>query len=301
PESHHRLLVIFFLAEKTQSFFFFFCLQQNLTEMNAAIRAAIQRPQSLASHLKTALFHSTPVLERKRRTSWESRSYVHKKRNRRMREKQELLRNVNAFAANMFPSWHDDGYDDDDEPSSRKQKSWYKKKYAKETKGKWNGKHGSQSWGPRHFDFCGVDDDDFDIDYVFRTAFGGPRGFSFSFTFEEDEPPRWHHRDHSSRFSNKSSWKSKHRIYEDEEEEDGYTSTESSDSDSEPNQASHRQALGLSPSGPLNLKDVKNAFRTCALKWHPDRHQGSTKEAAEAKFKLCSVAYESLCEKLAVN
>ncbi|KAF3560419.1 hypothetical protein F2Q69_00010490 [Brassica cretica] len=152
-----------------------------------------------------------------------------------------------------------------------------------------------------HFDFCGVDDDDFDIDYVFRTAFGGPRGFSFSFTFEEDEPPRWHHRDHSSRFSNKSSWKSKHRIYEDEEEEDGYTSAESSDSDSEPNQASHRQALGLSPSGPLNLKDVKNAFRTCALKWHPDRHQGSTKEAAEAKFKLCSVAYESLCEKLAVN
>ncbi|KAG5395683.1 hypothetical protein IGI04_017497 [Brassica rapa subsp. trilocularis] len=229
--------------------------------MNAAIRAAIQRPQSLASHLKTALFHSTPVLERKRRTSWES-------------------------------SWHDDGYDDDDEPSSRKQKSWYKKKYAKkETKGKWD---------PRHFDFCEADDD-FDIDYVFRTAFGGPRGFSFSFTFEEDEPPRWHHRDHSSRFSNnsnKKSWRSKHRIYE---EEDGYTSTESSDSESEPNQASHRQALGLSPSGPLNLKEVKNAFRTCALKWHPDRHQGSTKEAAEAKFKLCSVAYESLCEKLAVN
>ncbi|KAF2574632.1 hypothetical protein F2Q70_00006794 [Brassica cretica] len=30
------------------------------------------------------------------------RSYVHKKRNRRMREKQELLSGVNAFAANMF-------------------------------------------------------------------------------------------------------------------------------------------------------------------------------------------------------
>ncbi|CAN7060446.1 unnamed protein product [Brassica rapa subsp. trilocularis] len=30
------------------------------------------------------------------------RSYVHKKRNRRMREKQELLRGVNAFAANTF-------------------------------------------------------------------------------------------------------------------------------------------------------------------------------------------------------
>lgn len=106
-----------------------------------------------------------------------------------------------------------------------------------------------------HYDFCEVDEE-FDVDYVFRTAFGGSRGFSFSFTHEEDEP-RWRH--HSSKFSNnsKKSWRSKYRI--DEEEEDGYTSTESSDSDSEPNQASHRQALGLSPSGPLNLKDVKHA------------------------------------------
>jgi hypothetical protein len=148
-----------------------------------------------------------------------------------------------------------------------------------------------------NFDFCEVDED-FDVDYVFRTAFGGSRGFSFSFTHEEDEP-RWRH--HSSRFSNNSnrSWRSKYRLDEDEEEED-YTS-DSSDSESEPNQVSHRQALGLSPSGPLNLKDVKHAYRTCALKWHPDRHQGSTKEAAEAKFKLCSVAYQSLCEKLSVN
>jgi len=106
-----------------------------------------------------------------------------------------------------------------------------------------------------NFDFCEVDED-FDVDYVFRTAFGGSRGFSFSFTHEEDEP-RWRH--HSSRFSNNSnrSWRSKYRLDEDEEEED-YTS-DSSDSESEPNQVSHRQALGLSPSGPLNLKDVKHA------------------------------------------
>ncbi|ESQ52926.1 hypothetical protein EUTSA_v10017091mg [Eutrema salsugineum] len=223
--------------------------------MYAAVRAAILRPQSLSSHLKTAFFHSTPVLERKRRTSWDSKSHVHKKRFRRMREKQELLRNVNAFASSMFTSWHDEF--DDDEPPSRKQNSWYKKQYSKEPKGKWNGKNGSPSWGKRHFDFCEVDED-FDVDYVFRTAFGGSRGFSFSFTHDEDEP-RWQHH-HSSRFSNNSkrSWRWKHRMDE-EEEEDGYTSTESSDSESEPNQASHRQALGLSPSGPLNLKDVKNA------------------------------------------
>ncbi|KAG2309476.1 hypothetical protein Bca52824_029224 [Brassica carinata] len=261
--------------------------------MNAAVRAAIHRTQSVSSHLKAAFFHSTPVLERKRRTSWDSKSNVHRKRFRRMRDKQDLLRNMNAFAANMFTSWHDEF-----EPSSQKRTSWFKKQYAKEPpKGKSNGKHGSQSWGPRNFDFCEADED-FDIDYIFP---GGPRGFSFSFTYEDDEPPRWHH---SSRFSNNSSkrsWRSKHhRIYEDE---DDYTSTESSDSESEsePNQASHRQALGLSPSGPLNLKDVKHAYRVCALKWHPDRHQGSTKEAAEAKFKLCSVAYQSLCEKLSLN
>ncbi|KAG7574575.1 DnaJ domain [Arabidopsis suecica] len=260
--------------------------------MNAAIRAAILRPQSYSSQLKIAFFHSTPVLERKRRTSWESKSNVHKKRFRRMREKQELLRNVNAFAANMFTNWHDEF--DDDGPSSRKQSSWFKKQYSKEPKGNQNNKHGPYSWGKRNFDFCEVDED-FEVDYVFRTAFGGSRGFSFSFTHEEDEP-RWRH--HSSRFSNNSnrSWRSKYRLDEDEEEDD-YTS-DSSDSESEPNQVSHRQALGLSPSGPLNLKDVKHAYRTCALKWHPDRHQGSTKEAAEAKFKLCSVAYQSLCEKL---
>jgi hypothetical protein len=214
-----------------------------------------------------------------------------------MREKQELLRDVNSFAANMFTSWHDEF--DYEDPSSRKKTSWFKKQYAKEPNGNRNGKYGSQNWGKRRFEFCEADED-FDMDYVFRTAFGGNRGFSFSFTHEEDEPRWQHHR--SSRFSksSKRSWRSRYDE-EDEDEEDGYTSTESSDSESEPNQASHRQALGLSPSGPLNLKDVKHAYRICALKWHPDRHQGSTKEAAEAKFKLCSVAYQSLCEKLAVN
>jgi DnaJ-class molecular chaperone len=66
-------------------------------------------------------------------------------------------------------------------------------------------------------------------------------------------------------------------------------------------QASHRQTLGLSPWGPLKLEDVKKAYRTCALQWHPDRHEEFNKEAAEEKFKLCTVAYQSLIEKLAVK
>ncbi|KAJ4904078.1 Chaperone DnaJ-domain superfamily protein [Raphanus sativus] len=230
--------------------------------MNAAVRAAILRTESVSSHLKAAFFHSTPVLERKRRTSWDSEEVQEDER------EQELLRNVNAFAANMFTSWHDEF--DYSEPSSKKRTSWFKKQYAKEPKGKSNGKHNSQSWGPRNFDFCEVDED-FDIDYIFP---GGPEVSLFH-----------------------SPLKMMNLL-------DGIIHLESSDSesDSEPNQASHRQALGLSPSGPLNLKDVKHAYRVCALKWHPDRHQGcSTKEAAEAKFKLCSVAYQSLCEKLSLN
>ncbi|XP_076885858.1 uncharacterized protein LOC143535514 [Bidens hawaiensis] len=59
-----------------------------------------------------------------------------------------------------------------------------------------------------------------------------------------------------------------------------------------------RIALGLSGSGPLSLEDVKTAYRACALKWHPDHHKGFFKAIAEEKFKVCSDAYRSLCDKL---
>ncbi|KAH9615720.1 hypothetical protein KSS87_016760 [Heliosperma pusillum] len=59
-----------------------------------------------------------------------------------------------------------------------------------------------------------------------------------------------------------------------------------------------RAVLGLSPKGPLLMKDVKNAFHLSALKWHPDKHQGPTQAAAEEKFKLCVDAYKSLCSAL---
>ncbi|KAG6393730.1 hypothetical protein SASPL_144297 [Salvia splendens] len=34
-----------------------------------------------------------------------------------------------------------------------------------------------------------------------------------------------------------------------------------------------RKILGLPETGPLKIEDVKTAFRSSALKWHPDRHQ----------------------------
>lgn len=40
--------------------------------------------------------------------------------------------------------------------------------------------------------------------------------------------------------------------------------------------------------------EIKRAYRKLALEWHPDRHKGDGKEAAEARFKQASEAYEVL-------
>ncbi|XP_061362971.1 uncharacterized protein LOC133306658 [Gastrolobium bilobum] len=61
---------------------------------------------------------------------------------------------------------------------------------------------------------------------------------------------------------------------------------------------SDRTTLGLPPTGPLKIEDVKNAFRLSALKWHPDKHQDPSQAIAEEKFKLCVNAYKSLCNAL---
>lgn len=99
------------------------------------------------------------------------------------------------------------------------------------------------------FDFSEVDDG-YEFEYFLRTALGGSRRFSWSNTHGEGGT-------RSGRYSSnfRKSWGSRYRL--DEEKGDKYSSTESSDT--EPNQESHRQALGLSSSGPLNLEDVKIA------------------------------------------
>lgn len=61
---------------------------------------------------------------------------------------------------------------------------------------------------------------------------------------------------------------------------------------------SERKILGLPLRGPLQIQDVKNAFRLSALKWHPDKHQGPSQAVAEEKFKQCVDAYNSLCSSL---
>ncbi|CAL5430809.1 unnamed protein product [Camellia sinensis] len=272
-------------------------MNMNMNMNGAAARPALlNNSQSNPFNIRAALalFHSTPLLDRRRRTHWDSgggayrdsskRSNHYSKRFRKLHSKQTLLRNVSAFAEHLFQSWHN-GFDEYD-PSSSQGSSTFRCEYgAKVPKGGRTGTKGSHSSG--NFHFC---KDDIDVETIFRSSFGGNRHCYWSFVDEDFS--RWRS---SSGYSNnyRTSWNWRHG---DEEDYDSSTESDSSESDL----ASDRLALGLSANGPLKLEDVKNAYRVCALKWHPDRHQGSSKAVAEEKFKACSAAYQSLCDKLLV-
>lgn len=59
----------------------------------------------------------------------------------------------------------------------------------------------------------------------------------------------------------------------------------------------HYKTLGLSCTA--SKQEIKDAFRKCALKFHPDRHSQSSKsikEHSSSKFKQVSEAYEVLID-----
>ncbi|XP_071717924.1 uncharacterized protein [Rutidosis leptorrhynchoides] len=214
------------------------------------------------------------------------RPNINSRKQRKFYANQELLRNANAFTENLFQDWHD--YDEFDS-SSRRENTWYRGGSG----GPRANNKGSQARARKKgFQFY---EDGEEFDTIFRSAFGG-NGFYF-WSFINDEPKR-----SSSGFYNnhRTSWNWRRQFEDDDDDDDDDES--SSDSDRvEPGVVKDRIALGLSGSGPLSLEDVKNAYRACALKWHPDRHEGSSKAIAEEKFKVCSAAYQSLCDKLALN
>lgn len=126
-------------------------------------------------------------------------------------------------------------------------------------------------------------------DKIFEAIFG-EHGFTWSHISWEG----FHFRDTSSRFG----WTGESRrervsSQSDDESEDDIRETTTSIGSH-----AHRVILGLPPCGPLTLDDVKTAFRTSALRWHPDKHPGSSQAVAEEKFKLCVNAYNSLCNVL---
>ncbi|XP_043690553.1 uncharacterized protein LOC122641397 [Telopea speciosissima] len=268
--------------------------------MNTVMKTALNHNyQGIPFSLRAAFFHSTPVSDRKRRTHWDSgdggafrgstkRFNHYAKRFRKFHAKQTLLRNVSAYAEHLFQSWQSD--DDQRVSSSSRGTSWVKRQYwTKGTQKTGFGNQGPQQFGRKGFRFC--TDDGEEVETIFRFTFGGERSFYWSLINEEI--PQWSDSYYSSN-KHRSSWNWRHRL---EDEYDTSTEYENSESDL----ASDRLALGLSASGPLKLEEVKSAYRACALKWHPDRHQGSSKALAEEKFKLCSSAYQTICDKLDVD
>ncbi|KAG4991282.1 hypothetical protein JHK87_024739 [Glycine soja] len=106
--------------------------------------------------------------------------------------------------------------------------------------------------------------EDFDgHEQIFQATFGN-KWYTWSFnnwrsSSSEHSTSGFEWREHSNR-TNK--WKNE----SDTEHEDDDSCCEGSSSD--------RTVLGLPPTGPLKIEDVKNAIRLSALKWHPDKHQG---------------------------
>ncbi|KAM3320522.1 putative protein isoform X1 [Capsicum chacoense] len=256
-------------------------------------RAALISSQGNTFQLRAAsLFHSSPMLERRRRTHWDSGSGAYKgssrkstfysRRYRKLNSRQALFESVNGFAEQFFQSWQHDS--DEHDPSSSRDSSWFRRDFrASEHKGGRSRNKGQHQ--QRGFQF--FEDDDIEIETIFRSAFGGNRYYYWSFINEE---PQW--RNSSSNF-NSHRWNWRHQ-YSDYDES---TNSDNSESDL----SSERLTLGLNAFGPLNLEDVKNAYRLCALKWHPDRHQDTSKVVAAEKFKACSAAYQCLCDKLGLS
>ncbi|XP_051138734.1 uncharacterized protein LOC127256656 [Andrographis paniculata] len=242
--------------------------------------------------VRSSLFHCSPVLERRRRTHWDSASsFRSSPRNfnqysKRLR-KQALLRNVSDFADHLFQNWKEDR-DEYEEPSGRGS-SWFRPGFREGGHKRGKARNWNSRTSRRGFEFCHDDGLDDAFENIYHSVFsGGTRHF---YWFKDDESPRhgnsW---SYSGNYRMNGGWE-----YEFEDE---YDTSQEFEKPTTPKVTSDRLALGLSPSGPLNLDDVKNAYRACALKWHPDRHQGSSKVVAEEKFKACSAAYQSLCDKL---
>ncbi|GAB2233276.1 hypothetical protein Droror1_Dr00002495 [Drosera rotundifolia] len=257
--------------------------------INSSIKSTLSNPE-LSSIFKrrqvAAFFHSTPVLERRRRSQWETKnSYT--RRFRSQQWKHSVLFDMNAFAERLFHGWQPDS-DSDSDGQPHSGPSWFsRQEWDDESSRHRRYNPRGQSKSKRRFHFC---DDDFEVETVFRSAFGGDR-FTFWSFIDDDEPRSQGWSSHGN--GHRHSWR---HAYQSEEE---YDSSESDSSyRTRSDLASERLTLGLSASGPLRLEEVKNAYRACALKWHPDRHHGSSKGVAEEKFKHCSAAYQSLCDKL---
>ncbi|GJN32259.1 hypothetical protein PR202_gb20750 [Eleusine coracana subsp. coracana] len=117
----------------------------------------------------------------------------------------------------------------------------------------------------------------------------------------------WREEDDKADASSGPSWFRGHRWWRNSRRHSENSRNWSDDTDDEdevsaPSEVSlARQALGLNTSGPLKLEDVKNAYRACALRWHPDRHNGSSKVSITSKFNFSALPAKSFVELVSMS
>ncbi|KAF9601303.1 hypothetical protein IFM89_018413 [Coptis chinensis] len=139
--------------------------------------------------------------------------------------------------------------------------------------------------------FCA--DSDEESDNVFRATFGNR---CYTWSFRDWDEPSFQTSSAEFEWRDQSRWnKNRRRVWDsasdiDDDDVDDKSCIVGSYSD--------RMVLGLPPTGPLKIDVVKSTFRSLALKWHPDKHQGPSQAQAEEKFKQCVNAYKALCNAL---
>lgn len=263
-----------------------------------SIRAAI----SSSSHF--ASFHSTPVASEKWKNKWNhdftshqpSKNYIRyasrQKRADARRALKDLLFN-NGSPKFSFQdedsTWKIDGASSWDEEADHSDSS---NKKGRPKSSNRRGRKAQHNRFRRKFRKDYFSEDDYSPETIFHATFGN-RNKWCTWSFNSAG---------SSSFQSSTSafeWRGQSNGTNNRNKEwDTASETESDGESCVVGSYSDRRMLGLPPTGPLKIEDVKNAFRLSALKWHPDKHQGPSQATAEEKFKLCVNAYKSLCNAL---
>lgn len=269
---------------------------RNLVSQSTKIGAVTE---SLAAY--SAFFHSTPFYLEKRKNNWGSdfrgsqqppkanKSHIRYAVRQKRAESKKALKDLlfyggalNNYLEGKFHEEHVKWDIEDDDPFDKKCK--LKTSARSRTRLRRRQRKLKKHW---------LNEEDYEDEHpekIFQATFG-EKSYTWSF-----KP--W------KEFSYESKRTQIH--HEEETEWNGRQQNKHNRSDTNDNHSesyivgsySERSILGLPVRGPLKIEEVKNAFRLSALKWHPDKHQGSSQAAAEEKFKCCVAAYNSLCNAL---
>ncbi|TXG60556.1 hypothetical protein EZV62_015129 [Acer yangbiense] len=277
-----------------------FTLKNSLTLSSLSSRTAVAAEKSA---LSVASFHSTPTSFEKRKNKWNAqdagraqqptKSYVRYQTRQKRADAKKALKDLlfssgsskHSFQPfqNDDPIWKFDGTNEwGAESDTKGQSKSSARQFGKNDRKKMKRKNRRENF---YEDF-----DDRDPEKMFQAKFG-KKWYTWSFpswkgSSFESSPSGFEWQEHSNTTNHKTKdWET-------------VSEAESDDELCAVGSSSDRTILGLPTRGCLTIEAVKNAFRSSALKWHPDKHQGPSQAMAEEKFKLCVNAYKSLCDAL---